>query len=263
MASTIRLDIVSAERELFSGECEMVVAAGVMGELGIMPRHTPLVTQLKPGEVRATLPGGEEQSFYVSGGMLEIQPHVVTVLSDIGQRAEDLDEAAALAGPGAGRAHARGSGRGHRRSTREGGARPGRGPAPGHPPAAQAALSRSRRPVERTDSLADAHRRFVGRGVSAAKPVRRRTVGTAARFHRHDAPIRLSHPKDGHARRPFRGLGGDFLHESSMRYRLLARISHQVTAAGADLTADAPGTPMPWCTTDVRGQSKNSERRVT
>ena len=97
MASTIRLDIVSAERELFSGECEMVVAPGAMGELGIMPRHSPLVTQLKPGEVRAKLPGGEEQSFYVSGGMLEIQPHVVTVLSDIGHRAEDLDEAAALA----------------------------------------------------------------------------------------------------------------------------------------------------------------------
>ena len=96
MAATIRLDIVSAERELFSGECEMVVAPGTMGELGIMPRHTPLVTQLKPGEVRAKLPGGEEQSFYVSGGMLEIQPHVVTVLSDTGQRAADLDEAAAL-----------------------------------------------------------------------------------------------------------------------------------------------------------------------
>ena len=66
MASTIRLDIVSAERELFSGECEMVVAPGAMGELGILPRHTPLVTRLKPGEVRAKLPDGEEQSFYVS-----------------------------------------------------------------------------------------------------------------------------------------------------------------------------------------------------
>ena len=97
MPATIRLDIVSAERELFSGECEMVVAPGAMGELGILPRHSPLITRLKPGEVRATLPGGEEQSFYVSGGMLEVQPHVVTVLSDTGQRAEDLDEAAALA----------------------------------------------------------------------------------------------------------------------------------------------------------------------
>ena len=97
MPATIRLDIVSAERELFSGECEMVVAPGAMGELGILPRHTPLITRLKPGEVRAKMPGGEEQSFYVSGGLLEVQPYVVTVLSDTGQRAEDLDEAAALA----------------------------------------------------------------------------------------------------------------------------------------------------------------------
>ena len=97
MPATIRLDIVSAEQELFTGECEMVIAPGAMGELGILPRHTPLVTRLKPGEVRARRPGGEEQSFYVSGGMLEVQPHIVTVLSDTGQRAEDLDEAAALA----------------------------------------------------------------------------------------------------------------------------------------------------------------------
>ena len=96
MASNIRLEIVSAERALFSGECEMVFAPGVMGELGILPRHTPLITRLKPGEVRAKLAGGEEESFYVSGGMLEIQPHVVTVLSDTGVRADDLDEAAAL-----------------------------------------------------------------------------------------------------------------------------------------------------------------------
>ena len=94
--STIRLDIVSAEQELFTGECEMIFAPGVMGELGIMPRHTPLVTRLRPGEVRAVLPGGEEEAFYVSGGMLEIQPHVVTVLSDTGVRAHDLDEAAAM-----------------------------------------------------------------------------------------------------------------------------------------------------------------------
>jgi F-type H+-transporting ATPase subunit epsilon len=94
--ATIRLDIVSAERELFSGDCEAVFAPGVMGELGILPRHSPLVTRLKPGAVRAKLGGGEEQSFYVSGGILEVQPHVVTVLSDTGQRAEDLDEAAAL-----------------------------------------------------------------------------------------------------------------------------------------------------------------------
>lgn len=94
--ATIRLEIVSAERELFSGDCEMVFAPGVMGELGILPRHTPLITRLKPGEVRAKLAGGSEESFYVSGGMLEIQPHVVTVLSDTGVRADDLDEAAAL-----------------------------------------------------------------------------------------------------------------------------------------------------------------------
>ena len=95
MASTIRLEIVSAERALFSRDCEMVFAPGVMGELGILPRHTPLITRLKPGEVRAKLGGGEEESFYVSGGVLEIQPYVVTVLSDTGVRADDLDEAAA------------------------------------------------------------------------------------------------------------------------------------------------------------------------
>ena len=94
--ATIRLDVVSAEHELFSGECEMVFAPASMGEVGIAPRHAPLLTTLKPGEVRARLPGGEEESFYVSGGILEIQPHVVTVLSDTGQRAADLDEAAAL-----------------------------------------------------------------------------------------------------------------------------------------------------------------------
>ena len=94
--ASIRLDIVSAEKELFSGDCEAVFAPGMMGELGIMPRHSPLVTRLKPGTVRAQMAGGEEQSFYVSGGILEGQPHVVTVLSDTGHRAEDLDEAAAL-----------------------------------------------------------------------------------------------------------------------------------------------------------------------
>ena len=97
MASKIRLEIVSAESELFSGECEMVFAPAVMGEVGILPRHTPLLTRLRPGEVVARLEGGEEQTFYVSGGMLEVQPHMVTVLSDTAQRASDLDEAAALA----------------------------------------------------------------------------------------------------------------------------------------------------------------------
>ncbi len=96
MASTIHVDIVSAEAEIFSGEAEMVFAPAVDGEVGVAPRHTPLLTFLKPGEVRVRHPGGEEEAFYVSGGMLEIQPHVVTVLSDTAMRAHDLDEAAAL-----------------------------------------------------------------------------------------------------------------------------------------------------------------------
>jgi len=96
MAMTIHVDIVSAEAEIFSGLAEMVFAPAVMGEVGVLPGHAPLVTSLKPGEVRVKLPGGEEQSFYVSSGILEIQPHVVTVLSDTAQRASDLDEAAAL-----------------------------------------------------------------------------------------------------------------------------------------------------------------------
>jgi F-type H+-transporting ATPase subunit epsilon len=96
MAMTIHVDIVSAEAEIFSGLAEMVFAPAVMGEVGVLPGHAPLVTTLKPGEVRVRLPGGEEQSFYVSSGMLEIQPHMVTVLSDTAQRAGDLDEAAAL-----------------------------------------------------------------------------------------------------------------------------------------------------------------------
>jgi F-type H+-transporting ATPase subunit epsilon len=95
MASTnIHVDIVSAEREIFSGEADMVFAPGEQGELGIAPRHAPLLTRLKPGTVRVQH-GGEEQVFYVSGGILEIQPHVVTVLSDTAQRAADIDEAAA------------------------------------------------------------------------------------------------------------------------------------------------------------------------
>jgi len=93
---TVHVDIVSAESEIFSGLAEMVFAPAVMGEVGVLPGHAPLVTTLKPGEVRVRLPGGEEQAFYVSSGMLEIQPHVVTVLSDTAQRAGDLDEAAAL-----------------------------------------------------------------------------------------------------------------------------------------------------------------------
>jgi len=96
MAMTIHVDIVSAEAEIFSGTANMVFAPAEMGEVGIAPRHTPLLTRLKPGEVRVQLEGKEEQYFYVSGGMLEIQPHVVTVLADTALRAKDLDEAAAL-----------------------------------------------------------------------------------------------------------------------------------------------------------------------
>ena len=93
--STIRCDIVSAEQEIFHGVVEMVIATGEMGELGIAPRHAPLITRLKPGQVRVILPGGEEQFFYVSGGILEVQPQVVSILTDTAVRADDLDEAEA------------------------------------------------------------------------------------------------------------------------------------------------------------------------
>lgn len=95
MASTIRCDIVSAEEEIFHGEAQLVVATGEEGELGIAPRHAALITRLKPGQVRVHMPDGEEQFFYVSGGILEVQPNVVTVLADTALRAKDLDEAAA------------------------------------------------------------------------------------------------------------------------------------------------------------------------
>ena len=95
MASTIRCDIVSAEEEIFHGNAQMVIATGEMGELGIAPRHAPLITRLKPGQVRVQLENGDEQFFYVSGGILEVQPNVVTVLADTAIRAKDLDEAAA------------------------------------------------------------------------------------------------------------------------------------------------------------------------
>jgi F-type H+-transporting ATPase subunit epsilon len=93
--STIRCDIVSAEEEIYSGPVSMVVATGEMGELGITPRHAPLITRLKAGQVRVILPNGEEQLFFVSGGILEVQPQVVTVLSDTAIRGKDLDETAA------------------------------------------------------------------------------------------------------------------------------------------------------------------------
>jgi len=95
MAMTLHVVIVSAEAEIFSGTVTMVFAPAEMGEVGIAPRHAPLLTRLKPGEVRVQLTDGSEQSFFVSGGMLEVQPHVVTVLADTAIRAHDLDEAAA------------------------------------------------------------------------------------------------------------------------------------------------------------------------
>jgi F-type H+-transporting ATPase subunit epsilon len=94
---TMHVDIVSAEESIFSGTVEELYAPGEMGELGIFPRHTQLVTRLKPGEVRVKREGQSEQEMYfVSGGILEVQPHVVTVLADTAVRAKDLDEAAAL-----------------------------------------------------------------------------------------------------------------------------------------------------------------------
>jgi len=96
MAMTIHVDIVSAQEEIFSGPAEMVFASAVMGDVGIMPRHAPMLTQLKPGEVRIKLPDGGEEMIYISGGMLEVLPHVVTVLADTATRAKDLDEASAL-----------------------------------------------------------------------------------------------------------------------------------------------------------------------
>ncbi|MCW8956095.1 MAG: F0F1 ATP synthase subunit epsilon [Gammaproteobacteria bacterium] len=96
MAMTIHVDIVSAEQEIWSGPATMVFAPGEMGELGIAPRHTPLLTRLKAGEVRVQDDHKGEESFFISGGILEIQPHVVTVLADTAVRADDLDEAAAI-----------------------------------------------------------------------------------------------------------------------------------------------------------------------
>jgi len=91
--TTFRCDIVSAEDEIFHGEAELLVATGEIGELGIAPRHAPLITRLKPGKVVVTLPGGEQLDFAVSGGILEVQPQVVTVLADTAIRAQDIDEA--------------------------------------------------------------------------------------------------------------------------------------------------------------------------
>lgn len=96
MAMTIRVDIVSAEKEVYTGLAEMLFAPAEMGEVGIAPRHSPLITKLKPGEVRVKINDKESKDFYISGGLLEVQPHLVTVLADTAIRARDIDEAAAL-----------------------------------------------------------------------------------------------------------------------------------------------------------------------
>lgn len=97
MATTIRCDIVSAEAEIFHGEATLVVATGEIGELGIAPRHAPLITRLKPGKVVVTQENGEVLDFAISGGILEVQPQVVTILADTAVRAQDIDEAAVRA----------------------------------------------------------------------------------------------------------------------------------------------------------------------
>ena len=97
MAATIRCDIVSAEAEIYRGEATLVVATGELGELGISPKHAPLITRLKPGKVVVTTPAGEQLDFAISGGILEVQPTVVTVLADTAVRADEIDEAAVRA----------------------------------------------------------------------------------------------------------------------------------------------------------------------
>jgi F-type H+-transporting ATPase subunit epsilon len=97
MTKTIRCDIVSAHEEIFSGEVAMVFATGTAGELGISPRHAPLITQLQPGPVRIQDASGEEQFYFVTGGIIEVQPHIVTIMADTAMRGEDLDQAAAEA----------------------------------------------------------------------------------------------------------------------------------------------------------------------
>jgi len=96
MTMTIHVDIVSAEREIFSGLAEVVFAPAELGEVGISPRHAPLITKLNPGEVRVKVSDNESYPFYISGGLLEVQPHLVTILADTAVRAKDIDEAAAL-----------------------------------------------------------------------------------------------------------------------------------------------------------------------
>jgi F-type H+-transporting ATPase subunit epsilon len=96
MAMTMQVDIVSAEAQIFSGVAEHLVVTGILGELGIWPGHAPLLTILKPGQIRIIKQGHEEEIFYIKGGILEVQPHIVTLLADTIVRAADLDEAAAL-----------------------------------------------------------------------------------------------------------------------------------------------------------------------
>jgi F-type H+-transporting ATPase subunit epsilon len=96
MTTTVHVDIVSAEKEIFSGTAEMVFAPAEMGEVGISPRHAPMITRLKPGEVRVKTGEKENYPFYISGGILEVQPHLVTILADTAIRAKDIDEAAAI-----------------------------------------------------------------------------------------------------------------------------------------------------------------------
>ena len=95
--ATIKVDIVSAEGEIHSGTAKMVYAPAKMGEVGIAPRHAPLLSPLNPGEVRVQDEEGKEERFYITGGLLEVQPHLVTILADTALRGDELDEAAALA----------------------------------------------------------------------------------------------------------------------------------------------------------------------
>lgn len=95
MANSFKCEIVSAEEAVFSGQIEQLVAAGIMGDLGILPGHAPLLTELRPGPVRVIHDGGAEENFYISGGFLEVQPDVVSILADAATRAGDIDEAAA------------------------------------------------------------------------------------------------------------------------------------------------------------------------
>lgn len=96
MTMTVHVDIVSAEREIYSGLAEMVFAPAELGEVGISPRHAPFITRLNPGEVRIKVTETESYPYYISGGYLEVQPHLVTILADTAIRAKDIDEAAAL-----------------------------------------------------------------------------------------------------------------------------------------------------------------------